>query len=409
MRCVSLNAGLKIKLALSLAGGLALPLAVGSAPRSAADGLNVLDFAPAGGTVDRGGSADASAALAAVITAANGKTAKGEPACVHIPAGVYRIRTPPPAFVKAGCVRGDGPTQTTLDLDPEFEGDLFAWSEAWIPTVPGPTAAGFRVRGGRAATRAQNALVFYDRNDQVVVEDVEVLDLHGRALYSGVAKHAPQAYMRESRLRSLRFFRCGAPGIPVVEFNSQGRGDTDATNEIRLSMVDIYGPRGPGFVIRNNGSGTVGGITADMLRIEGTEHGTTQADLLTIGDPVMGGIVHAITFTALELIDPYPGFAALRVTAPPQAPVPYQITVTGIIGGGLAFGEGLRLDAGRTSTFRLSGIHTTGTNVVIGPGVSEILIDGGGQESQWTYRIDPSSRGGISVPARVTGDPSGRR
>jgi hypothetical protein len=75
-----------------------------------------------------------------------------------------------------------------------------------------------------------------------------------------------------------------------------------------------------------------------------------------------------------------------------------DITVRGFIGGGQPYGEGLCINAGRTSTFHLTGIHTLGTNVVIGPGVSEIVLDGGGQEKNWTISIDPASRSGISFP-----------
>ena len=141
-------------------------------------------------------------------------------------------------------------------------------------------------------------------------------------------------------------------------------------------------------------------ITVDALRIEGLEQGGIAADLLTIGDPVMNGRVNNITLSNLELIDPYEGYAALRITAAPGAPAPYQITVQGAIGGGIPKGQGLRIDAGRTSVFRLSGIYTFDTNVWIGPHVSGIVLDGGGQEANWTYKIDPTSAHSISTPAR---------
>jgi hypothetical protein len=334
---------------------LLLPLAA-----RAADPISILAFAPPGGTVDRTGKADASAALAGATAAANVFTAKGEPACVVVPPGRYRISTPPPAFLRAGCVRGDGPTQSELVLDETFTGDLFAWSEAWKPTTPGPTAVGLKITGTRTARGPQNALVFYDRNDEVFLDQIVVNDLPGRALYSGVMKHVPQAYMRESHMRSLRFFNDGAPGVPVVEFSSEGRGNIPASNEIRLSQVDIYGAHGPSFVIRNNGDGAVRAITAESLRIEGTENGTVAADLLTIGDTVMRGRIFGITFTNLELIDPYSGYAALRMTAAAGAPEPYHVTVQGMIGGGASGGEGLRIDAGHNSTFQFSALHAYG-------------------------------------------------
>jgi hypothetical protein len=331
--------------------------------------VNILDYGTKDDPVDRSGVADDSAALARAIGAANVHTSVGKPACVYIPAGAYRIVTTPPPFVLAGCVKGDGSSQTTLRIDPELTGDLFAWSESWEPTTPGPTIVGLTVQGSAAASAIQNAFVFYDRNDEVFMEDVTVKNLHGRALYSGVTKNVSQAYMRESHMISLRFFNDGAPGVPVVEFNSMGSGKVDGTNEIRMSMVDIYGAVGP-----------------------------SQGDLLTIGDSVTTGIVNNIVLTDVELIDPGQGYCALRMLEPSGHPAPYQITVRGFIGGGQPYGEGLCINAGRTSTFHLTGIHTLGTNVVIGRGVSQIVLDGGGQEKNWTFSVDSTSRGGVSFP-----------
>jgi hypothetical protein len=383
---------------LELAIGFALT-SIWVAPSHAADRISILDY---GKPVDRSGIQDASGALAGAVAAANLSTAKGQPACVYIPPGIYHIVTPPPAFERAGCIVGDGPSQSTLLIDSKFAGDLFAWTEAWVVTTPGPMVVGIRVRGSAGAVQIQNAFVFYDRNDQVFMDNVEVIGLHGRALYSGVSKNAPTAYMRESHFRSLRFFNDGAPGIASVEFSSQGNAGSDATNEIRLSQVDIYASQGPSLVIRNNGGGSVRDIVFEGLRVEGTENGTVQADLVTIGDPSMRGNVNNITLTDVELIDPYQGFAALRLTAPNGQAAPYQINVSGFIGGGIPHGQGLRIDAGRTSSFHLTGVHTLDTNIVVGPGVSGVLLDGGGQEAGWTYKIDATSANGITYPVYRT-------
>jgi len=373
---------------------------------SAADRISILDYGQPGAQVDRTGVLDVSRALANAIAAANVFTSKGESGCVYIPPGVYRISLPPPPFERAGCVVGEGPSQSVINIDPKFEGDLFAWSEAWVPTTPGPMIVGLKVRGNRLAKNLQNAFVFYDRNDQVFMDNVDVIDLHGRALYSGITKRTPQAYLRESHMRSLRFFNDGAPGVPVVEFNSQGTGPTDATNEIRMSQVDIYGAHGPSFVIRNNGDGGVRAFHIDGLRIEGSEDGSTAGDLLTIGDSVMTGIVAGITLIDLELVDPSKGYAALRLTAAHGGAAPYLIYVQGSIGGGVPMGRGLVIDAGRNSEFHLSDIHTLDTNVAIGKGVSWILLDGGGRESGWTYVVDPTSAEAILVPELQTGNPN---
>jgi Pectate lyase superfamily protein len=369
-------------------------------PSAAAESgrMNLLDYAPRGTTVDRHGKEDASPALQAVVKAANEATAQGEKVCVYIPAGVYRIKSPPPMFYRAGCVVGDGSSQTILKIDPEFAGDLFSWSEAWWPTTPGPTARGLKIGGDRKSTNLQNAFVFYDRNDQIFLDDIEVDNLHGRALFSGAPKTAPQAYMRESHLRSLRFLQDGAPGIPVVEFTSAGTGNIDATNEIAVSQLDIYGAAGPSLVIRNHGSGVVRNLTFESLRIEGPESGDAKGDLLDIGDTIAPGRVNSIHLTNVELIDPQKGFCALRITARPRTEAPYQLSFEGMIGGGAPHGNGICIDAGRSSTFRLSSLHTLGTNIVVGPHVSQIELDGGGAEPTWSTNIDPTSTDGITHP-----------
>lgn len=364
----------------------------------AADRLNLLSFGGPGQQVDRNGHADASEALSRAVTAANAFTVQGQPACVYVPAGTYRIKSPPPPLKGAGCIVGDGSTQSILKLDPSFTGDLFSWSEAWAATTPGPRVIGLAIYGSNTATSQQNALVFYDRNDEVYLDDIEINQVHGRALFSGVARTTREGYMRESHMRSLRFFRDGAPGVPVVEFTSQGHYPTDATNEIRMSQVDIYGSRGPGFVIRNGGGGSIRNITIDQLRIEGSESGKSGSDLITLGDQIMAGSVNNIVLSNVELIDPPKGYAALRITAPINAVEPYQITMQGFIGGGHPEGEGLRIEAGRASVFRLSSIHTMGENVVIGARVRGIVLDGGGEEGKWTYQISASA-GDISSPA----------
>jgi hypothetical protein len=374
-----------------------LHLLFGPAARSA-DRFNILEYGLPNQKVDRTGSQDASLALTAAVNAANLLTAKGLPACVYIPPGIYRISVSPPAFQRAGCIIGDGPSQSIIRVDPQLDGDLFVWEEAWAATTAGPTVVGIQILGSRSTTKFQNALMFYGRNDEVFIDNVSVSGLHGRALAAGVSKNPAQSYMRESHMRSVRFFNDGAPGIPVLELSSSGIGRVDGTNEIRISQIDIYGSHGPSLVIRNNSSGVVRDITIDSMRIEGLEDGSTAADLLTIGDAFESGTVKNIMLTNVELIDPPRNFAAIRLTAPNGESAPSQVTFQGMIGGGLPRGQGLRIDAGRYSTFRFSAIHTLDTNVIIGSGISNVLLEGGGGESNWTYKIAPNSVNEVLTP-----------
>ena len=361
-------------------------------PCRAADLVNILDFAPPAGVLDRTGKQDVSDALIRAVQKANTITGKGEPTCVYIPAGIYRISRNPPQFERAGCIKGDGASLSILLLDKAFAGDLFTWSEAWAVTTPGPRVVGLAIKGDGRSANIQNALVFYDRNDQMFLDDIEIDNVNGRALYSGATKHTTQAYMREAHMRSLRFSEDGAADTPAVEFNSQGKGKTDATNEITVDQLDIYGARGPSLVIRNAGEGGVRNLRFFGLRIEGKENGTTAADLLTIGDQGLNGSVNNIQFVGAELIDPYNGFAAMRLTAPGLSKAPYQITFQGSIGGGLPNGMGLRIDAGRTSDFHFTAMHTFGVNISVGHAVRGISIDGAGQQSGWSYDIAADSQ-----------------
>ena len=88
--------------------------------------------------------------------------------------------------------------------------------------------------------------------DRLLAEghDVDVVDMSGRALYSGIVQKKPQAYMRESHFAGLRFARCGSAGVSVIEFNSQGTGD--ATNEVSIDALDIVAPSGPGIVMADD-------------------------------------------------------------------------------------------------------------------------------------------------------------
>jgi hypothetical protein len=385
----------------------------GRDPRS----FSILDFAPSGESVDQSGVRDTAQALGAAIRAANGFTLyspahPAEPACVFIPAGVYRVSAALPEFVGAGCLIGEGSAQSVIIIDPKMSGDVFVWSEAWSAyRTSGATVRGIQIKGVPPALGRQNALMFYDRNDSVTLEDVLITDVPGRAIGTGILKpkgSAGQAYIRESHFRDVWIWRCGASHVPAFEFATQGTGTEDGTNEISLARIDIYGSRGPSLVVRNNSAhGVIRDLKFESLRIEGLEAGTYDGDLLDIGDPQMAGLIGNLTFTNLELIDPYIGQSAVRIASSAAAGSgPARIFIQGFIGGGIPKGFGLRIDNGSSIRAVLSEIRSSGTNVTIGPKVSDIVLDGGGAERSWTYQIDPSSAGAVLTPAWVRGNPA---
>jgi hypothetical protein len=370
------------------------------------------------------GTDDSAAVKSAINAAMTQATATGKRVLVYMPAANYYIgvNTLPVMYRFNGGIVGDGHNKTNIIVGANYTGDLFSWSEAWlINSAPfnapmgftssswaGPTVQGLTINGDRLAGTTQNAMVFYDRNDFVSINDVHVRYLNGRCLYSGVVLNTVQAYMRESNINVLKCFNDGAAASPVIEFNSQGAGD--ASNEIDVADVDIYASYGTGLVLRSNG-GNLRDFKFTKLRIEGLERDAANitADLFVLGDSTQTGLVSNIMVTQFEGIDPYLGQAAVRVTAAGASSQPYAISVSGSISGGRPLGYGVIVNGGRLLNFQLSQLGSYNTNVTLSasPTVgTQIYFDGGGAEQGWSYNVDPTSAPFLTMPTRRFGNPS---
>lgn len=385
-----------------------------------AEHVNVKDFGASGD-----GTTDDSVAFIEAMTLANTKAAAGTPINVYAPAGIYRLVSTLPIFVRNGGIVGDGPNKTWIKLDTSYVGNVFSWTEAWMSSQypaqtgtvdianqkAGPYAEGFSIVGITTSAANQNAFVFYDRNDQVLVKDINIFNLNGRAIYAGVALNTTEGYMRESVFQNIRMFTVGNSSVPVVEFNSVtiSGAAVDATDEIIIDNMSIFAPLGRGMVIRGQGVSSVRNFHIDGLRIEGiaSPSPAITGDLLTIGDTVLTGTVNNVYIRGLELIAPYSGYAAIRTTAPSAGTRPYAIEMQGFIGPGA--GTGINVDAGRNMRFRMGDVGTTGTQVTVGSSTlvgSNIEFDGGGAETAWTYSIDSTSVNSVRRPAPSYGNPS---
>jgi hypothetical protein len=388
-------------------------------------GFGQANFAPAGPAVqdrelfnvrDYGAKGDASAddsvAIASAATAAAGSASSGRTAVLYFPAGVYRLVTALQTWTAALSVAGDGHAQSVILVDPNFSGDVFSWSDVRAGEDDdsahaarrrsggdGVEVRGIRIVGNRTTANKQNAFVFYDRADHVVMQDVDVFYMTGRALLSGAPQRTSTAYIRQSRFDSLRFFNCGSAGVPVVDFNSHG--NAGATRQVSIDSLDIYAPYGTGVVVHGDGA-TVRDVRFSKLRIEGLQNGAISADLLQVGDAALGGSVADIAFDQAELIDAYTGFAAIRFAGANLSVAPHDVHYQGMIGGGLPNGKGIVIDAGRSLLFDLRGIHTFDVSVVVASSATvggPVVLDGHGQESGWTRSIDPSSVASVRKPA----------
>jgi hypothetical protein len=384
--------------------GMLLALS-GNAPVQASDRSAVFNVRNYGAKGDA--ATDDSVAIASAAAAAGSVAANGRPASLYFPSGVYRLVTALRTFRAPVSVSGDGHAQSVILVDTAFSGDVFSWSNTNDEDAESVHRAtdgahveieGIRIVGNRTTTNLQNAFVFYDRANHVLMQNVDVFYITGRALYSGVSQGTSQAYMTRSQFYSLRFFNCGSAGIATVDFSSHGGGA--GTSEVSVNALDIYAPHGPGVVIHSDGP-PVHAIRFSEVRIEGLENGAISSDLLQIGDASLSGKVSDIEFAQTHLVDPYFGFAGIRFTAPGMSSAPDEVRFEGFINGGLPNGKGVVIDAGRSLFLKISGMHTTDVNVTVASSATvggPIILNGYGLENSWTRSIDPSSAANVKIP-----------
>lgn len=353
---------------------------------------------------------DDTTALTAAFNAAIAQLSSGGPQCVFFPEGAYFISSPLPTFYSSGgvpgCVIGSGQKKTWLMVSPALNGDLLSWSEAW---VAGNSGKGGTVSGGiggytaqaagpilkdislvadRTTANNQNAVVFYDRNDQIEMSNVDMFSFNGYCLASGVTKNTIAAYVRESNFNLVRPFYCGNSTHPAVLFDSQN-SPGDATNEVNLSQFNIFAFFGHGLQIRSNGT-PVRDIRMSKIRIEGIQFYpvTIAADNMVIGDSTATSLVDSIFCDQCELLSVQPGRSALRLDANGGANAPYFIGFKGFIGGEL-MGQGLTINYGRGSEFYFYGIGTLGPNVTLASTAGTgIMVTGPAKaEDAFTYNV----------------------
>jgi hypothetical protein len=412
--------------ALSLIAVPAWAPAVGHLAGSSPHGsLNVLDF---GAAAD--GDQDDGPALARAIGRARELAGRGIHAPIYLPTGTYKIATPIPAFFRGGSLLGDGVYKTFIVIDRHYAGDLFRWSESWMATdyLPhgqtldigsqrlGATIQGLTIIGDRSAPHQQNALVFYDRNDNVLMRDVAVHYLRGRCLQIGAIQAQSLSFMRESQFFNVECRDTGDRGIPSVEIAGSGSGDS--TNQLYIYDLKIISPRGPGLVIRNaNKSKALSNVFVFGMMIHGMHFidaagnalDGTEGDLLTIGDPAGSGKVGNVFLDGVSLNAAKDECWSIRFAASDPEGMPFNVVIRGAITSGA---NGIYVGAGRSLRFELTDVAVRDVAFKIdGPPKVQpnIEIDMNGREGQLKYDIDGRSLPYIAVPQRRYGDPAAGR
>lgn len=355
---------------------------------------------------------DDTAAFAAAITQAN-----SDGSYVYLPAGNYLIggsALPVMTGVGGVGIRGEGSSKTNVIIGAGYAGDLFSWSQNGSSGDPlngvthnatqqnaGPVATGFSVSGHRLAAARQNALMFFDWNDKVFVDDVAVYYVKGSCLSAGTLKTQSYATMRESEIRSLRCENTGMAGVPSVLLTATGA--VDATNEVRLGHLRIYAPYGPGLTITNGGATAgVRYIKADMISVEGLQNNSANiaGNLMDIGDSANTRNVSQVEINQLELLNPYPGYYALQFDAGSLAASSGIIKVaSGIVSGGAPMGGGVNVKYGIGLELNFSTMDTWGTDLTLSANtVGPVIVGSANTINTWTIS-NAASAGTLQFPA----------
>jgi len=323
--------------------------------------------------VDCGGIGDGSADDAIALRECLIKLAsptEGRPERLRIPVGLYRISGSAgqmPILPHGVTISGDGSFASVLVLDKSFSGNLFSWSESWGGRVygstsidvrhdaSGPSVTGLKIVGTREAFARQAALTFYDRNDFVLLRDLELDYINGPCVSIGQTLNMPLAYMRESSFYNVKCWNSGSAAEPAVEIGSTTTDGSDATNELDFYKLAIFAAKNVGLSIRNpNPYSATRKLRFFGLRVE--QSGGDDVQIAPAGDK---GQVAEVDFYDLSVL-----------------------TSGAVLGPGNK--TGIEIDNGRLIDIELSGLDAP---VVLGPGAgADISIHGNGSEYDWTFQ-----------------------
>jgi hypothetical protein len=324
----------------------------------------------------------------------------------------YRITKPLPPITGPLAIIGAGALKTWLMFDPAASGDAISVIETWmgkdaaevgplarivaIPAgqVSGVTLAGFTLSGSRATRNRQNGLVLYERNDNVLISDVEVRHIKGRGFCSGLSrKPQPTSLLRESRIDRLQVRACGhkESGLPAFELSSDGyRPSDDSTNNLTITDLKVIYSSGRGIVIENrNNAHDMRYITIHGAYIEGADDA-----LWTVKGSVTTLEVHGFECNGSR----NPAVAALTFDADPKDQVtrpPRSCFFSGSFG---PVENAIRVSSGKDLQFRIMQNGPSNAALIVERGCTgAIKFDGAGDERNWRLLVDPHAARFVTV------------
>jgi hypothetical protein len=378
------------------------------------DRINVKDFGATGN-----GTTDDSPAITAAINRCLSVGALGQRMAIYFPAGTYRIVETLPVINGVPCgVIGDGVTRSIIAPDITYSGDVLAFSNTWgapsssayaynLTTIAfGSAVRNIGIQGNLNATNTQTGIHFYDRNQEVLLENVDVQFLHGSGIILGDVLNTAFGYVSESSFVNIRLANVGiSGGAAAMEITGSGTGDS--TNQLYFDNLNIFS-NGPSLRIRNaNTTGkALGPIRFSGLRVE---HPLTASvgDSLIIGDLTMAGGISSIYIDHFIGNASYAGSATIKLLAASSASAPFDVRIKGGILTGA--GTGIDVEAGSNLSFEMSQIVASTDLVVAAQGLvgHSIALNLNNLFNSITTSIDPTSLPYVRASALATvGDPA---
>ena len=373
------------------------------------------------------GTTDDSAAIAACITLANTLTGAGTHVVIYAPAGKYLIKGTqlPRIYLASTALIGDGREKTIFMVDPAYSyGAVFSWDESWLVGIPtqntsnfnynldrlGARVEGLSIWGTNTAPTEQDALVFYDRNDFVLIRDVNVFFMNGQCLRAGASTlNTSFSYMRESEIWDFKCWESGTSTKAAVEISATGAGDT--SNEIQMHGVNIFGATSVGMLIHNNNTSgkQTGAIGIWGLRIENSAN--DNLDIGKSGDSGATGNIFVVGAIFNSPGGSNTGYYNVNV-GNGVSTQSYAVNLFGVILGpcGSSSCNGIRLDNTRNANIEIVGNSAGGTGaygVTTTANTGQFYYKDGGTTEQYdTYSIGGTANY-VFTPIYKSGNPTG--
>ncbi len=344
------------------------------------------------------------------INLMNQAAAAGSPKCIYVPAGNYltsvvnTLGSSGTSMTMAqgyGCFLGDEHYHSNIFIIPNTAGDLFAWNDSnnngssipfgntqtFSDLSQHPNKGGSAVRymtilGDRASTAEQNALAFYGPTSDLLIDDLRISYVKGRAIAAGLADTSNTGNLANARISNVYLDVDGdfaqSTGAPVAALDIGATGGPGSSG-IDLLNLRFYDNFGTSLWLHAGPTATSNTRRINILTAKGEESGfdsvappppNSIGDMVLLGDPNAGSFdVSDILGRGLELVNqaPYYPFLHIAGAAAPAAPAArFDLQFFAEAAGATGFGSGLQVDSCQQCAFHAITNNANGSQLQVG-------------------------------------------